>query len=222
MLVAPHTRGSSENRCDRRWGNRCISGGIDGIEGSWWRSDGRGQGAMCELSNIPSVIYNDGCEMGNVSGGGIIWCHGGWGKGFMLGQGDVWSMGVSWRRRSVMWSWVIAFMLRLVSGGSSNTGAPSIFRFCMNSHVDQYIVIIVILDTNWSAWNFDQNTWYEICPGYMDLNEICCLFLWLRTWLLILLVRLIWWALPTIIPAVKLPRRLWFDMSRPMRIQARK
>ena len=134
----------------------------------------------------------------------------------------VWSMGVSWRRRSVMWSWVIAFMLRLVSGGSSNTGAPSIFRFCMSSHVDQYIVIIVILDTNWSAWNFDQNTWYEICPGYMDLNEICCLFLWLRTWLIILLVRLIWWALPTIIPAVKLPRRLWFDTSRPMRIQARK
>ena len=33
------------------------------------RSIGR---AMCELSNIPSVIYNDGCEMSNVSGGGII------------------------------------------------------------------------------------------------------------------------------------------------------
>ena len=50
------------------------------------------------------------------------------------------------------------FYVEVGVGGSSNTGAPSIFRFCMSSHVDKYIVIIVILDTNWSAWNFDQNT----------------------------------------------------------------
>jgi len=48
-------------------------------------------------------------------------------------------------------------------------------RVFMSSHVDQYIVIIVILDTNWSAWKFDQNLWYEVRPGYMDPNVICCL-----------------------------------------------
>jgi len=50
-------------------------------------------------------------------------------------------------------------------------------RVCMSSHVDQYIVIIVILDTNWSAWNFVQNPWHEIRPGYMDPNVIYCLHL---------------------------------------------
>ena len=60
-------------------------------------------------------------------------------------------------------------------------------QVCMSSYGDQYIVIIVLVDTNWSAWNFDQNPWYEIHPGYMcyfggihavaeSIRDVSCLF----------------------------------------------
>ena len=60
---------------------------------------------------------------------------------------------------------------------------------CMSSYVDQYIVIIGIMDTNWSVWNFNQDPRYvRYTQDIWIINVICCLRLWRCTWWIILVV----------------------------------
>ena len=112
---------------------------------------------------------------------------------------------------------MLAFMLRLVSGGSSNSGAPSsLYEFprgsiyCHNCDLGYQLECMEF----WSkpvVWD---------TPGIYG-SKCDLLLLSVTTYLMnyYFVSWLTWCALPTIIPAVKLPRRLWFDMSRPMRIR---